>query len=72
MFLDVFDDVFLLDLAFESAERCLYGFTIVDHNYCHKFFFVLLYTKLKAYLLHYELLAVKDATPRPDRRIQSD
>jgi hypothetical protein len=34
MFLDLFDDVFLLDLALESLQRAFQGFTILYDNFC--------------------------------------
>ena len=33
--LDVLDDVFLLDLALEAAQRAFDRFTLLDSDFCH-------------------------------------
>ena len=35
MLFDVLDDVFLLHLALEAAERALYGLAFLDLDFCH-------------------------------------
>jgi hypothetical protein len=36
VFLDVLDDVFLLNLAFESSERALNGFALLQFHLGHR------------------------------------